>query len=391
MSSCPASGIASKSVSEAIMEANTTMRAAVFGGGQDIRVEEIPAPRPKTGQVLVEIRAAGICGSDLHRYRGIDPWGGGGPGPRLAGHELAGVITELGDGVTGLALGQGVAVIPMQLKACERCPPCRRGATNLCLERGRVGGKRLASVGFAELDVASAEHAVPVPVGLPLEIAALADVYACALHALHRVRVTAIDTVLIVGSGSVALALGQILRASGAARVLLAGRRDAALELAKRCGAADEVINSRRVELASTVAEHTAGSGADAVFEVVGGTTSETLRQGVEALAGGGTLAILGAFEGDVRIPYREANRKEITIRWSNGYSRWQGRSEFALVLDWLATGRLDGTSLITHRFPLKEIGQAFRAADDKAASGAVKVIVEPAARSAPDPASATR
>lgn len=354
------------------------MRAAVFYGGADIRVEDVPRPAVGPGDVLVEVRAAGVCGSDLHRYRGLDPWGPSDPGPRRAGHELAGVVAETGPGVVGLEEGQPVAVEPMQLAGCGECPPCRRGENNLCRRRAHAT-RRWTSAGFAEFDVAAVEHVHPIPDALPVDVAALADVYACAVHALHRVTLGPESRVVVIGTGSVGLALGQLARASGARRTIVVGRRPEALETAVRVGAADATIDGRDVDdLGPLVAGLTDGEGASAVFEVVGGEGSQTLKRALDAATTGGTIGVLGAFVGDVEIPYREANRKEIDLRWCNGYGRAGGRSDFRAALEWLASGRVDGAGLITHRFALDDIQEAFRAADAKARSNAIKVLIEP-------------
>ena len=358
------------------------MKTAVFYGGADIRIEDWPEPRPGAGEVAVAVRAAGICGSDLHRYRGHDPWAqasGPAAGPRRAGHEIAGVVVALGDGVDGLDVGQPVAVEPMQLAGCGGCPACRRGATNLCPERGLVAGRRWVSAGFSDIDVARADHVFPVPDGLPLAVAALADVYACAIHALHLAPVTDRDTVLVIGTGAVGLALGQAARLAGARRTIIAGRRTAPLDLALAIGAADVVVDTGRApDLATAVQQQTGCDGVDVVFDAVGGIGVEPVRQAVAILTGGGMLCFLGAYVGDIAVPHREANDKEITLRWSNGYSSWHGRREIAIALEWLAAGRVDAAPLVTHRFPMARIAEAFRTADRKAETGAVKVVVEP-------------
>src|SRR6266540_3718923 len=116
------------------------MRAALFYGGPDIRVEELPRPEPGPGEVLVRVRAAGICGSDLHGYRRARPEPAG-PG-RENGHELAGTVAALGAGVTGLSVGQRVGIEPEHLIGCGACRYCARGDTHLCAERGRKHGER---------------------------------------------------------------------------------------------------------------------------------------------------------------------------------------------------------------------------------------------------------
>jgi threonine dehydrogenase-like Zn-dependent dehydrogenase len=209
-------------------------------------------------------------------------------------------------------------------------------------------------------------------------VAALADVYACAVHALHRVPVGAGNDVVIIGSGAVGLALGQLARRSGAF-VTVVGRRPEALAAAYRLGAADATVDATGGDdLSDRVAAVTSGREVGTVFEAVGGAAGRTVRQAVEVVAPGGVVGILGAFAGDVAVPYRIANRKEVTLRWCNAYATWHGRREFSIALDRLAEGQLDASSLITHRFGLEEIAEAFRVADDRRCSGAIKVMIEP-------------
>jgi threonine dehydrogenase-like Zn-dependent dehydrogenase len=353
------------------------MKAAIFYGGRDIRVEELPDPRPGPGEVLVDIGAAGICGSDLHPYRGATPWGGAAAGARRAGHELAGIVAAVGDGVANVRVGQRVGVEPMHLVGCGRCRACRRGDYHVCPTRGQRHGERTASAGFSELDLAVAENVYPLPDHVSLAAASMLDVYACGVHAAHRVPIKPQDVVCVLGTGPIGMTMGQVARAAGARRVIMVGRRDELLGFAKEVGAADAVVNNSREDVAAAIAELTDGEGCDAVFESVGGT-ADTLAQAVEAAAFGGVIGIIGAFWGDVSVAYRAANRKEIDLRWCNSYSTWNGVREYQIALDMVAARRVQADPLITHRFPLEEIAAGFRAADDKKASGAVKVVIEP-------------
>jgi threonine dehydrogenase-like Zn-dependent dehydrogenase len=354
------------------------MKAALFYGGHDIRVEELPDPTPAPGEVLVRIRAAGVCGSDLHPYRGASPWGSLESGPRRAGHELAGEVAALGPGVAGLEIGQRVGVEPMHLVGCGRCRQCRRGDYHVCPTRGMHVGQRRGSAGFSELDLVVAENVYPLPDNVSLDAASLLDVYGCGVHAINRIPLRAMEYVCVVGTGPIGLTMGQVARAAGARTVIMIGRRDEPLELALRVGAADAVVNNTMVaSLTEAIADLTEGEHCDAVFETVGGT-SDTMAQAVEAAAFGGRIGIIGAFWGDVAVAYRAANRKELDLRWCNSYSTWHGVREFQIALDLLAEGRVQAEPLISHRFPLTEIGAAFEAADDKRASGAVKVVVQP-------------
>jgi threonine dehydrogenase-like Zn-dependent dehydrogenase len=355
------------------------MRAALFYGGKDIRVEEVPDPVPGPGEVVVRVRAAGVCGSDLHGYR--DP-GRGWPGigrPYMTGHELAGEVAALGPGVEGLEVGQRVGVEPRHLVGCGHCRWCRRGDYQICPELGMEGGKRAYSTGFAGYSLEPAAKCYPLPDDLPIEEAAILDVYAVAVHALHRVPVRPMDTVVVLGTGAIGLATAQVARAAGAKRAIVVGRRDAPLEVARRLGC-DQGINASQVDVVEAVRARPGGEGAEVVFEAVGGRAG-TFAQATEIAARGGRVGIIGSFAGPQTLDPRPCMRKEVELRWVWSYGMWEGVPEYRIALDMLIDGRVNAAPLITHRFPLEEIGQAFAAADDKRASGAIKVLVMPYVR----------
>jgi threonine dehydrogenase-like Zn-dependent dehydrogenase len=280
--------------------------------------------------------------------------------------------------VSDLHVGQRVGVEPMHLVGCGRCRQCRRGDYHVCPTRGIRHGQRRASAGFSELDLVVAENVYPLPDQVSLDAASLLDVYGCGVHAINRIPLRAMEHVCVVGTGPIGLTMGQVARAAGARQVIMIGRRDEPLEFALSVGAADTVVNNTRVhDLGEAIADLTSGELCDAVFESVGGT-SDTMAQAVEAAAFGGRIGIIGAFWGDVSVAYRAANRKELDLRWCNSYSTWHGVREFQIALDMVAAGRVQAEALISHRFALVEISSAFEAADDKRASGAVKVIVQP-------------
>jgi threonine dehydrogenase-like Zn-dependent dehydrogenase len=354
------------------------MRTAYFYGGPDIRVEEIATPEPGPGEVLVRIGAAGICGSDLHGYRGDNPWvRRGDGGPRRAGHELAGTIAAVGPDVTNLAVGQRVGIEPMHLVGCGHCRYCQRGDYHLCPTRGQWRGQPSASAGFSEYDLVAAGNVFPLPDHISLAAASLLDVYACGVHALNRVPLRPFETVVVIGTGPIGMTAGQVAKAAGARQVIMVGRRDELLELARSVGAADAGVNTAREEIGAAVRRLTDGLGAEVVLESVGGREA-TMQLAVSAAAPGAQIGVIGAFIGDVAVPYAEANRKELTIKLCNSYSTWRGVREFQIALDMLASRRVQAEPLITHRFPLERIGEGFSAANDKRASGAVKVVIEP-------------
>lgn len=350
------------------------MRRAQFTGEREVRIEEIPTPALREGEALIEVQAAGICGSDLHRYRGHDPWGGSVIYPWYGGHEVAGVVVEVAPGVQDINVGQRVAVEPMQLAGCKTCPECLRGESNLCQNRG-ASPLRRKTVGFAEFDAAAATHLYGFPDQVPFHAAALADVYACAVHALHRIPLFEDESAAIIGCGPIGIALGQLARMAGA-KIIMLGKHETALASAQALGAADRVIDISRLDSAESVAELGSRTGTRVVFEAVGGASNESLMLALDAVSPGGTIGILGAFSGDVAVPYRRANSKEITLRWSNGYATWRGQREFAIALRWIVEGKVNAAGLVTHCFGLERISEAFQTADNKRMSQAIKVMI---------------
>jgi 2-desacetyl-2-hydroxyethyl bacteriochlorophyllide A dehydrogenase len=352
------------------------MKAALFYGGKDIRIGEVETPVPGPGEVLVKVLAAGICGSDLHPYRRPAEEVTGYSTPVLSGHELAGEIAALGPVVEGLSVGQRVGVEPRHLVCCGQCHWCRRGEYQLCPNLGMRNGQRVHSTGFAEYSLESADKCFPLPENLPTEHAAILDVYAVAVHALQRVPVRPVDTVVVQGVGAIGLAIAQVAKAAGARRVIAIDTHDAPLELATRLGC-DGVINATREDVPAAVRDLTGGAGADVVYEAVGGI-APTLAQAVEIVTRGGQIGLVGMFQAPQSLDTWACMHKEVTLRFVWSYGLWDGLPEYKIALDMMAEGRLEVAPLITHRFPLEHIVDAFAAADDKRSSGAVKVLIIP-------------
>lgn len=355
------------------------MRAALFYGGKDIRVEDLAVPEPGPGEVLVRVRAAGICGSDLHPYRG-KPFAPRRTGDvpresRQNGHELAGEVTGIGAGVTGLTVGQRAGIEPEHLVSCEACEYCRRGDTHLCATRGVRHGERQSSHGFSEYDVVAATHVHPLPDNVSYDVASMLDCYACAVHAVRRAPVLPFTRAAVIGTGAIGMNVGQVARASGAQQVIMVATRPGPLDVARAAGALDAGVAGSEGDPVQGVLDLTNGEGVDVVYETVGGD-APTLEQAVRMARRGGTVCVMGMFTTPPQMDVMLAYRKELTILWSNSYSRWNGVSEYDIALELLASGRVDGAPIITHHYPLEQIGEAFAAAADKRASGAIKVLV---------------
>jgi threonine dehydrogenase-like Zn-dependent dehydrogenase len=349
------------------------MKAAIFYGGKDIRIEETPIPAPGPGEVLFRVQSGGICGSDLHLYRGQNPYGAREPHQR--GHELAGEVVALGPGVTGLAVGARIGIEAEHLLGCGTCRYCCRGEHHLCPTRGFHHGERQESHGFSEYDTCVATNCHVLPEHVSYDAAALLDCYACGVHALNRVDLTPNDTVVVLGTGAIGMTLGQVAKAYGIGRVIMVGTRPEPLAIASAAGAADDGVVNTLHDPVQAVLDMTHGEGVDAVFETVGGN-APTLCQGIGMTRHGGVMSILGIFTQSPELDARTAYRKELRLQWANSFSRWHGVSEYRMALDLLATGRLNPAPLITTHFPLEHISAAFAAAEDKKTSGAIKVMV---------------
>jgi threonine dehydrogenase-like Zn-dependent dehydrogenase len=342
------------------------MLSARFYGGKDIRVEVVPDPVPGAGEVVVRVRAAGICGSDLHGYRR----GGSATAPRTPGHELAGEVAALGAGVTGFRLGDRVGVEP--LVGCGHCAHCRAGAYHLCAALEHIGGARPG--GFAQSTVAPADRLYPLPDHVSMDDASILDVLAVAVHALSRVPVAPGERVAVIGAGAIGLSIAQMAALSGGVVAVL-GRREGPLRVAAETAGTTGI--PLQGDPVAAVRDWSAGEGADVVFEAVGGT-APTLDLALHLAAPQGRIGVVGAFQDPQTLDVRVPMRRELSLIWVWSYALRGNRPEFGIALDLLARGALVAAPLITHRFPLERIVEAFQVADDPNVPDRIKVLVIP-------------
>ena len=346
------------------------MKAARFYGGKDIRLETLPDPVPGPGEVLVQVEATGICGSDLHGYhsKNLKPLP-----PRTAGHELTGQVVALGAGVVEYQLGARVVVEP--IIPCNECPECLSGNYNICSKLVHIGG-RARGGGFAEYMLAPEDNVYTLPDNVSFEAGALAEVYAVAVHALSMVPVQPGDQVAVIGSGPIGLTIAQMADLAGAESVAILGKPNVPLQIAQQIIGAIP-INVDTTDAVEEVKALTNGRGASVVFEAVGGR-SNTLMQATEIAAKRGRICMVGGHVAPVTLDTRYARSRELTVTWAFCYGRREGEKEFQIALNLMGAGKLDPTPLITHRFPLDEISEAFAVAAERDAYGSVKVLVLP-------------
>jgi 2-desacetyl-2-hydroxyethyl bacteriochlorophyllide A dehydrogenase len=339
------------------------VRGAVFHGPSDIRVEELSDPVPGPDEAVVRVRAAGICGGDLHEVRAgrqLYPI----PYPRPAqGHELAGDVTATGTAVTGVAVGDRVAVMPMV--SCGRCAACESGRFALCPELEHIGVARPG--GFAELCVVPARNLYRLPAGVGYEEGALLDCTAVAVHAVHRVPIPAGASVAVLGTGAIGLAVAQLARVRGAARVTVVGTRPAPLELARRLGA-DTTVDLSAGDAVSPVA--------DVVYETAGG--ADLLERSVAAAGPAAAIGLVGESFERQTLDVASAMARELSLAFVWSYGIWEGRPEYEEAIELADTGQVTLAPAVSHRYPLESIGEAFATALNRATTNAIKVLVEP-------------
>jgi 2-desacetyl-2-hydroxyethyl bacteriochlorophyllide A dehydrogenase len=316
------------------------MRALVYRGPGRVGVEEWPRPEVRPGQVLVRVRACGVCGTDRHIYHGEFP----AVAPVVLGHEYAGEVEEVGEGVADLAPGDRVAVDPNIV--CGTCRPCRQGKVHLCENLTALGVNY--DGGFGEYSLAPRTQLHPFPSSLGWTEAAMAEPVACCLHGIDLAGIRAGQTVLVIGGGAIGQIHAQLARLSGAARVVVSDTIGQRRELALALGA-DGVLDPS----AQSVVEmrQTLDGGADVVVEAVG--SQVTTEQSLALVAAGGTVLWFGVAPPEARssVSPEDIYRREITVRGSFVNPFTHGR---ALAL--LASGRLQVAPLITRQVALEEL-----------------------------------
>ena len=348
------------------------MKAGKYYGGKDLRVEDVPDPVPAAGEVLIRVTATGICGSDLHGYRNEYLAQPGMPA-LIMGHELVGVIAGLGAGIgNGLKTGVRVGINP--LVGCGHCERCRAGMSYLCFNAQTVGYHRPG--GFAEYTVIPQENCYPLPENVSDDAGALLDVYGCAVHGLTRLPVKPGDRVVVIGTGAMAIAFTELSYLSGASMVAMVGRRKTAVETA--AGLVNAVpISSSDQDPLQAIKDWTNGRGAEVVYECVGGT-EQTLSGAMQMACQGGLVGVEGVHTRPQSIDSTSALLRELTVTWFYSHGRRGERAEYEIALELMAKGKIKPERLITHHFPLEQIREAFSVADNHAATGSIKVVINP-------------
>jgi threonine 3-dehydrogenase len=313
-----------------------------------LSVKSVPKPTPGKGEVLIAVRHAGVCGTDLH-IADWDPWAQGRIKPPIVvGHEFAGEIQGLGEGVTGLRIGQLVTAEGHIV--CGHCLQCRTGNSHICKNTRIIGVDRDGA--FAEYIVMPTTNVLTLS-GIPTEVGAIMDPMGNAFHTVLTAEIPG-STVFVVGCGPIGCFAVGIARAAGATKVIASDVNPKRLALAEKMGA-NVVINAAKEDVVRTVITETDGEGADVVCEMSG--VPSALHQAFASVRLGGRVQLLGIPKGDVPINFAdEIIFKGITLYGVIGrrmYQTWHQMRRF------LIGGQFDPRPVITHKFPLAKIEEA--------------------------------
>ena len=342
------------------------MQAAFISGPGQVQVQEVAVPEPGSGEALVRVHACGICGTDLHFYRGDLP----ATANVSPGHEFAGEIVALGEGVQGWGVGQRVVVEPLWI--CRECAYCRSGNYQLCSQRKLMG--TFVPGGLAQYVAVPTYGLYPLPDGLEFDLGALVEPLAVAVHGLHLAGLALGERVLVLGSGSIGLMAILAARAAGASEVVATFRYphqgEAALAVAAQRALATDEAGWR--ELSGEAQRRPF----DVVVETVGGK-ADTLVQAVNLVRPGGRVVVLGLFTQAASLNPLVLMLKEVRIVAGITYCRPGLHSDFRIALGIIAAAAEQARQVISHRFPLAEAAGAFATAADKS-TRSLKVQVSP-------------
>lgn len=340
------------------------MQALVCHAPRDLRLDTLPDETPGPRQVRVRVAYGGICGSDLHYFQ----HGGFGTvrirEPMVLGHEVSGVIDAVGAEVTGLAIGQRIAVSPS--RPCGLCRYCQKGQHNHCLDMRFYGSAmRFPHVhgAFRDTLVIEVHQAHPLAPTLDLSLAALAEPLSVGLHAIQRAGSVFGKQVLVTGCGPIGALLIGALRRAGAARIVAADLADGPMACARAMGA-DDTLNLRQTPDALQAFGRDKGQ-FDLMFEASG--SDQALRSGFDAVAPRGVIVLVGLGGAESTLPLNAVVGKELELRGT-----FRFHEEFAVAVRFLNQGLIDARPVISHVLDVAQAVQAFELAGDK--SQAMKV-----------------
>lgn len=322
------------------------MKAYRLHGIGKLRLEEVPRPPLKAGEVMVRVKAAGICGSDIPRIYQTGTY----HFPTIPGHEFAGAVEEIGEDVEPEWQGKRVGIFP--LIPCYRCDPCMAGRYEMCRNYGYLGSRQ--DGGFAEYVAVPAKNLIALPEGVSYEEAAMLEPMAVAVHAIRRAAAGRADRIVIWGLGTIGLLVLMFLIESGYKNLFAVGNKEFQRRTAAKLGLPEEAYcDSKAEDAAQWIWERTGQIGADVCFECVG--RNETVVRAIDLTAPAGKVIMVGNPASDIVIPktvYWKILRSQLTVMgtWNSSFSQNEG-DDWHYVMERLRDKRIRPGELISHRF----------------------------------------
>ena len=348
-------------------ERGKKMKALVLKEVNRFEYTDVPEPEYGADDVLIDVKAVSICGSDVHGY---DGGSGRRRPPVIMGHEAAGVICATGANVTAWKAGDRVTFDSTEY--CGKCYYCKKGLVNLCENRKVLG---VSCEEYNRAGAMAEKIAVPerilykLPDNVSYAEAAMVEPLSIAAHAYAMSGMKLSDKVVVVGSGTIGLLITQVVRAAGASELIVVDIDDSRLEIAKKLGAT-AVINSREKDAAAAVYELTGGRGADLAFEACG--LSVTLNTAIDSVRVGGRVVMVGNVSKTVEMPLQKCVTRQIDLQGTCASA-----GEYDMCLDMISHGMVDVGSITSKIAPLSE-GQEWFDRLHAAEKGLIKVVLEP-------------
>lgn len=323
--------------------------------------EDVQLPELREDEVLVAVKATGVCGSDIARVFET----GAHRMPLIPGHEFSGEVMRVGVGVDSAWHGKRVGVFP--LIPCKECVTCKQKKYEMCRNYSYLGSRR--DGGFAEFAAVPEWNLIPLPEKVSFEAAAMLEPMAVAVHAMRRIRPGKEDMVMVCGLGAIGMLLALFLRESGVRNILLVGNKDFQCDVVQRLGfSAEQYCNSSKQDVTEWVQAKTKGNGVSAVFECVG--KNDTFSLVVDCAAPGGKVCLVGNPYTDLHMEksvYWKILRNQLTVTgiWNSSFTH-DADDDWHYVLQRLEKGRIVPEELISHKVPLERVGEHLEMMRDK-------------------------
>lgn len=337
------------------------MKAHILQGINNLKYQEISTPVPAQGEVLLEVKAVGICGSDVPRIYQT----GAHRHPLIPGHEFSGIVKEVGPGVDEKWIGKPVGVFP--LIPCRECLPCQKKQYEMCKGYSYLGSRRDGA--FAEYVTAPVWNLLELPENVNLEEAAMMEPMAVAVHAMRRVMPTQQDTVVVYGLGTIGLLLTMFLLEAGITNLFVIGNKEFQKNKIIALGLSEaHYCDSKKEDVSQWILEKTKGAGADVFFECVG--KNEMVSQAVDLAAAAGRICMVGNPYSDMileKAVYWKILRNQLIVTgtWNSSFDH-NPADDWHYVLERLANKKISPSELISHRFSLEGLENGLEIMRDK-------------------------